>query len=125
MLSLWEVWPHGPKLLGEEQSKGSGGAARVGKKKWRTVSSRLASNNLYSVLRPEKLGNKLNFPKNTERARDVWRTLRPLREVWMKVGLEKLESHEGVAVKALLDSGATGLFMDTTFAKEKGLRWRK
>jgi len=37
----------------------------------------------------------------------------------MKVGLEKLENHEGVAVKALLDSGATGLFMDTTFAREK------
>jgi len=29
----------------------------------------------------------------------------------LKVGLEKLESHEGVAVKALLDSGATGLFV--------------
>jgi len=40
----------------------------------------------------------------------------------MKVGLEKLESHKGVAVKALLDSGATGLFMDTTFAKEKGFK---
>jgi len=40
----------------------------------------------------------------------------------MKVGLEKLESHEGVVVKALLDSGATGLFMDTTFAKEKGFK---
>jgi len=40
----------------------------------------------------------------------------------MKVGLEKLESHEGVAVKALLDSGATGLFMDMTFAKEKGFK---
>jgi len=40
----------------------------------------------------------------------------------MKVGLEKLESHEGVAVRALLDSGATGLFMDTTFAKEKGFK---
>ena len=39
----------------------------------------------------------------------------------MKVGLEKLESHEGIAVKALLDSGATGLFMDMTFAKEKGV----
>ena len=125
MLSLWEVWPHGPKLLGEEQSKSSGGAARVGKRKWRTVSSRLASNNLYSVLRPEKLGNKLNFPKNTERARDVRRTLRPLREVWMKVGLEKLESHEGVAVKALLDSGATGLFMNTIFAKEKGFKMER
>jgi len=41
------------------------------------------------------------------------------------VGLEKLESHEGVAVRALLDSGATGLFMDTTFAKEKGFKMEK
>jgi len=40
----------------------------------------------------------------------------------MKVGLEKLESHEGVAVKALLDSRATGLFMDTTFTREKGFK---
>ena len=86
------------------------------------MSSWLASNNLYSVLCPEKLGNKLNCLKSTERARDVRRTLRLLREVWMKVGLEKLESHEGVAVKALLDSGATGLFMDTTFAREKGFK---
>ena len=37
----------------------------------------------------------------------------------MKVGLEKLENHEGIIVKALLDSKATGLFMDTKFAKEK------
>ena len=43
----------------------------------------------------------------------------------MKVGLEKLESHEGIAVKALLDSRATGLFMDTTFAKEKGFKIEK
>ena len=43
----------------------------------------------------------------------------------MKVGLEKLENHEGVAVKALLDSGATGLFMNTTFAKEKGFKMEK
>jgi len=34
----------------------------------------------------------------------------------MKVRLEKLESHEGVTVRVLLDSGATGLFMNTTFA---------
>jgi len=40
----------------------------------------------------------------------------------MKVGLEKLESHEGVVVKALLDSRATGLFINTTFAKEKGFK---
>jgi len=41
------------------------------------------------------------------------------------VGLEKLESHEGVVVKALLNSGATGLFMDTTFAREKGFKMER
>jgi len=43
----------------------------------------------------------------------------------MKVELEKLENHEGVAVKALLDSGATGLFMDTTFTREKGFKMER
>ena len=43
----------------------------------------------------------------------------------MKVGLEKLESHEGVAVKALLDSRAIDLFMDTTFAREKVSKWKR
>jgi len=64
-------------------------------------------------LYPEKLGNKFN---TTERVRNVQHTLRLLREVWMKVELEKLENHEEVAVRALLHSGATGLFIDTTFA---------
>jgi len=43
----------------------------------------------------------------------------------MKVGLEKLDNHEEVTVRALLDSGATGLFMDTTFAREKGFKMEK
>jgi len=43
----------------------------------------------------------------------------------MKIELEKLESHEGVTVKALLDSGATGLFIDTAFAKEKRFKMEK
>ena len=89
------------------------------------MSSRLASNNIYNVLRLEKLSNKSNSINTTERARDIRRTLQPLREVWLKVGLEKLESYEGIAVKALLDSGATGLFMDMTFAKEKGFKMEK
>jgi len=76
-------------------------------------------------LHPGKLGNKLNFANNTERVRDMRHTLQPLREVWMKVGLEKLENHEGVVVKALLDSGATGLFMDMTFAREKGFKMER
>ena len=61
----------------------------------------------------------------TKRVRDIQYTLRLLREVWMRVELEKLESHEGIAVKALLDSGTIGLFMDTTFAREKGFKMKK
>jgi len=73
----------------------------------------------------EKLGNKSKFTNTTERVRDVQHTLQPLREVWMRVELEKLESHERIAVKALLDSGATGLFMDTTFTREKRFKMEK
>ena len=44
--------------------------------------------------------------------RDVRRTLKILREVWLNIGVEKIDMHEGVIVKALLDSGAMGMFMD-------------
>jgi len=63
-----------------------------------------------------------NLKDNTEGAKEVRHTLWPLREVWMKVGLEKLDTHEGVTVKALLDSGATGIFMDKEFAEEQDFK---
>jgi len=43
----------------------------------------------------------------------------------MKIGLEKVDTHEGVTVNALLDSGATGLFMDKKFVKKNGFRMEK
>jgi len=43
----------------------------------------------------------------------------------MKIGLEKLENYEGVAVKALLNSGMTGLFMNIQFVKRKGFKLEK
>jgi len=43
----------------------------------------------------------------------------------MKVGLEKVDTHEGVMVEALLDSGATGLFMNKEFVDKNGFRMEK
>ena len=39
ILLVWEVGPHGQKLLGEEQSIDNRNTTEVGKRQWRTVSS--------------------------------------------------------------------------------------
>ena len=61
----------------------------------------------------------------TEGERDVRRTVKMITEVWMKVGIKRLDSHEGVTVKALLDSGATGLFADRKFVEKHGFKMQK
>jgi len=43
----------------------------------------------------------------------------------MKVELEKLKNYERVAVKVLLDSRATGLFINTKLTKEKRFKLEK
>ena len=45
-----------------------------------------------------------------------------LREVWLNIGVEKVDTHEGVIVKALLDSGTTGMFMDKKMAAKHGFK---
>ena len=95
---MWRIWTHGSKLyngktsrqkweghLGAERRK-SGGV----KREWRTVSSCLPSYNKYSVL-SNRVMNKGLASDNTEGVRDLRRILRPLKEVWMQVGLEKID----------------------------------
>ena len=48
-----------------------------------------------------------------------------LREVWLNIGVEKLDTHEGVTVKVLLDSGTTGMFMDKRAAAKHGFMLQK
>jgi len=57
--------------------------------------------------------------------RNVRKIFKMLREVWMNIGVEKLNTHEGVTVKALLDSGATGIFMDKRMAARHGFKLQK
>jgi len=44
--------------------------------------------------------------------KEVRRTFKMLREVWLNIGVEKIDTHEGVMIKALLDSGAMEMFID-------------
>jgi len=48
-----------------------------------------------------------------------------LREVWLNIGVEKIDIHEGVIVKALLDSGTTGMFMDRKMVAKHRFRLQK
>ena len=48
-----------------------------------------------------------------------------LREVTIKIGLERLDMQEGITVEALLDSGATGLVMSSEFARKQGFKLKK
>jgi len=57
--------------------------------------------------------------------REMRQTFKPLREVWMNVGIEKVDMHEGRTVRALLDSGAMGLFMSKGLAQKGGYKLMK
>ena len=43
----------------------------------------------------------------------------------VKIGLERLDIQEGITVKALLDSGATGLVISSEFAKKQDFKLKK
>jgi len=50
---------------------------------------------------------------------------RMLREVTVKIGLERIDTQEGIMVEALLDSGAMGLVMSSEFARKQGFKLKK
>ena len=50
--------------------------------------------------------------KERGKQREVKRTFKMLREVWLDIGVEKIDMHKGITVKTLLDSGAIRMFID-------------
>ena len=48
-----------------------------------------------------------------------------LREVMVKIGLERIDTQEGITVEVLLDSGVTGLVMSSEFAKKQGFKLKR
>ena len=43
----------------------------------------------------------------------------------MKIGLERIDTQEGVTIEVLLDSGATRLVISSEFAKKQGFKLKK
>jgi len=48
-----------------------------------------------------------------------------LREVWLNIRIEKVDTHEDVTVKVLLDSSTTGIFMDRKIAARNRFKLQK
>ena len=72
------------------------------------------------MLRAQRKGAGIIDPE--KRQREVRRTLKGLQDVWMQIGVEKIDTHEGASVKVLLDNGATGLFMSKKCTERGGFK---
>ena len=76
---------------------------------------RLSLNNRYIVL-SRVMDNTAGYDLNNEER---------LREVMVKIGLKRVDTQEGIAVEALLDSRATGLVMSSEFARKQEFKLKK
>ena len=74
----------------------------------------LSLKNRYTVLRA--MDNINNCDLNNEKA---------LREVMVKIGLERMDTQKGIIVEVLLDSGVTVLVMSSEFARKQGFKLKK
>jgi len=64
--------------------------------------------------------------EGTEKKMEVRKIERKtLREMMVKIRLERIDMQEGITVEALLDSGATGLVMSSEFARKQGFKLKK
>ena len=72
---------------------------------------------------PRRMAETVNQKAVQKReAREVRQTFKPLREVWMTMGIEKIDTYKGRTVRALLNSGATGLFMNKGLVQKEGYK---
>ena len=62
-------------------------------------------------------------PASKKKVRKVER--RTLREVTVKIRLEKIDMQEGITVEVLLDSRATELVMNLEFARKQGFKLKR
>ena len=81
----------------------------------RLNTSQLSLNNRYIVL-SRVIDNTAGCNLKNEEA---------LREVTVKIRLERIDMQEEITVEALLDSGATGLVISSEFIRKQGFKLKK
>jgi len=88
-------------------------------------SSQLSSCNKFSVLAME-INADISGSKGIKKEIKVKKVgEKTLREVTVKIGLERIDMQERIIVEALLDSGATRLVMSSKFAKKQDFKLKK
>ena len=63
--------------------------------------------------------------KTKDRQRGIRRMFKILKEVWLSIGVEKIDIYERVTMKALLDNGTTGIFIDKKMAAKHRFKLQK
>ena len=69
--------------------------------------------------------NKLIIKEPKEGVKDekvFIRSIKMEREVFLNITITTMDTHDSIMVKALLDSGATGMFIDREFIHKSGLK---
>jgi len=72
-----------------------------------------------------RLGELESTAREGDSRKEVKRTFKMLRKVWLNIGVEKIDTHEGIMIKVLLDSSVTGMFMDKQTAARHGFELQK
>ena len=86
----------------------------------------LDSNNRFHVLTKMEVGTS-DSEETKKKEVKVRKTKedKSLREITVKIGLERIDIQEGIMVEVLLDSGTTGLVMSLEFVRKQGFKLKK
>ena len=88
--------------------------------------SQLDFNNRFHILTKREVG--ISDSEGTKKKEVEVRKVKEnelLREITVKIGLERINTQEGVTVEALLYSNATGLVMSSEFARKQEFKLKK
>jgi len=66
-----------------------------------------------------------SIAKEKEKEKDIRRTFKILRKVWLDIGIEKVDMHESITVKVLLDSGTMEMFINRKIVKKHSFKMTK